>query len=92
MTREEVQRSYDELEGDLPIGRQMSLEDYREVERRVVDFACSLVSQAYEEALLILDRRSRIAADGDVDTGGAMSAELDEAYVEIRALAESLKT
>jgi hypothetical protein len=50
----------------------------------------SLVSQAYEEAMQILDRRSEIADNGDVDTGAAVRAELDEACVEIRALKDSL--
>jgi hypothetical protein len=52
----------------------------------------SLVSQAYEEAMQILDRRSKIAEDGDADTGGAVSAELDEAFVEIRALKGQLES
>jgi hypothetical protein len=47
-------------------------------------------AQAYEEAMSILDRRSGVAENGDYETGGAVARELDEAYVEIRALKDSL--
>lgn len=57
---------------------------------RIEALAIQLASRTYNEILQILDRRAAIADGGDVDTGGAVRAELDEAYVEIRALKDSL--
>jgi hypothetical protein len=46
--------------------------------------------EAYEEVERILDRRSALAEAGDIDTGGAVSAELDQASAEVQDLRLSL--
>jgi hypothetical protein len=91
MTNEEIQRRYDELERELPTGQHMSLADHQELERMVIDFARSLVSQAYEEAAREAGYHAGYQGSvGETYDAGVTVAALAIAK-RIRALKDSLK-
>ena len=85
MTNEEIEKKTREV-----VAKIKSALHTGQIEDAVFAGMFELVSQAYEEAEQILDRRGAIADDGDVDTGGAVRAAFDEASLEIRALKDSL--